>query len=73
MSDGQMWDGQWPPAFSPAAPAAREERLREERDALRTMLERLLDVALVDGYGEQVVNEAIVLLGSTHEVGGVDL
>lgn len=36
----------------------------EQRDALRVMLGRLLDVALVDGYGETVADEARVLLGA---------
>jgi hypothetical protein len=34
----------------------------EERDDLRLMLTRLLDVALVDGYGETVADEARALL-----------
>jgi hypothetical protein len=33
-----------------------------DRDALRLMLSRLLDVALVDGYGETVADEARALL-----------
>lgn len=44
------------------------EQLRgavSERDALRLMLGRLLDVALVDGYGETVADEARVLLTTT--------
>jgi hypothetical protein len=41
------------------------EQLRgavSDRDALRLMLSRLLDVALVDGYGETVADEARALL-----------
>jgi hypothetical protein len=34
----------------------------EDRDALSVMLKRLLDVALVDGYGETVRDEAEALL-----------
>lgn len=37
----------------------------KERDALRLMLGRLLDVALVDGYGETVRDEAEALLTTT--------
>lgn len=33
-----------------------------DRDALATMLKRLLDVALVDGFGETVRDEAETLL-----------
>lgn len=33
-----------------------------DRDALRLMLQRLLDVSLVDGYGETVADEARALL-----------
>jgi hypothetical protein len=36
-----------------------------DRDALRLMLSRLLDVALVDGYGETVADEARALLTTT--------
>jgi hypothetical protein len=36
-----------------------------DRDALATMLKRLLDVALVDGYGETVRDEAEALLTAT--------
>jgi hypothetical protein len=36
-----------------------------DRDALRLMLSRLLDVALVDGYGETVADEARALLTNT--------
>lgn len=36
-----------------------------DRDALRLMLSRLLDVALVDGYGETVADEASALLTTT--------
>src|SRR4051812_15365210 len=36
-----------------------------DRDALRVMLGRLLDVALVDGYGETVADEARALLTAT--------
>jgi hypothetical protein len=38
-----------------------------DRDALSVMLKRLLDVALVDGYGETVRDEAEALLA---RVGG---
>jgi len=34
----------------------------EDRNALATMLKRLIDVALVDGYGETVRDEAEALL-----------
>jgi hypothetical protein len=34
----------------------------EDRDALSVMLKRLLNVALVDGYGETVLDEAEALL-----------
>jgi hypothetical protein len=46
-------------------PAATYRGAVSDRDALRLMLSRLLDVALVDGYGETVADEARALLTTT--------
>lgn len=46
-------------------PASQLQGAVEDRDALRVMLKRLLDVALVDGYGETVRDEAEALLTAT--------
>jgi hypothetical protein len=43
-------------------PAADLKGAVEARDELRAMLKELLDVALVDGYGETVRDEAEALL-----------
>jgi hypothetical protein len=51
-----------PYAGEDVVPADQLRGAVEDRDALSVMLKRLLDVALVDGYGETVRDEAEALL-----------